>query len=480
MSSSRALKWYAVSDYLATSQSRSLISGRAAVSSRGEKSTRSVSTAAGIFRGSPSRGFPPCEDDHLPKRRPGLDSGPRRARGSGHRDSRPVVEDDSVDQDEPVDPTRTTHPRGGECAPPSPQGRDYRSRLVRPVGVLRHAHLPWRPPPDRRGGPRGQGWSTPVRLATTLRKAMVGLAPPLPPQTVCSTCLVGLLQMLAPGGTWVVGREAARGPSADDMGVVLVGSLTISATRFFFFAFRPSRVLLSAFSRPQSPHPPFFPIPKATVRADPSAVEHTRITDRSVLYHTKASIYSPYYRSTFVARPYVPVAHRPPGTSLWSAPPGTPIADLLAVATDPDQEAFPYGHSEQWLAASLADLFGDALIAQRVRSPFVTPTHARRLSRSVSGFVPAVWEAERAEVALVGSLAKFAADPALAAALVATASGPAGPRVLVGASRRDREWGVGLSMNDPGVEIPELWRGNNMLGVVLARVRDVLMAQPGR
>ncbi|GAB0491519.1 hypothetical protein MMPV_002773 [Pyropia vietnamensis] len=228
-----------------------------------------------------------------------------------------------------------------------------------------------------------------------------------------------------------------------------------------------------------SPNLPFFGIPQATVRAGPSAFEHTRITDRFVLYHTKASIYSSYYRSTFVARPYVPLDSRPPETSLWSAPPSTPIADLLAAATDPDGEAFSYAHSEQWLAASLADLFDDTLIAQRIRSPFVTPTHARRLARAVSAFVPAVWEAERAEVALVGSLAKFAAAPALAAALVATASGPAGPRVLVTASPRDREWGVGLSMDDPGVEIPELWQGNNLMGAVLARVRDVLIAQPG-
>ncbi|KAK1859636.1 hypothetical protein I4F81_002230 [Pyropia yezoensis] len=226
-----------------------------------------------------------------------------------------------------------------------------------------------------------------------------------------------------------------------------------------------------------SPGAPFILIPRATVREDPSAVEHTRITDRSVLYHTKASIYSSYYRSTFVSRPYVPLAQRP-STSVWAAPLDTPIADLLTVATDPRGETFSYAHSEQWLAASLADLFGDTLIARRIRAPYVTPTHSRRLTRSVRDFSPAVWEAERAEVALVGSLAKFAANPALAAALVGTASGPAGPRTLVGASPRDREWGVGLSMDDPGVEDPEAWRGNNVLGEVLVRVRDVLMAQP--
>ena len=207
-------------------------------------------------------------------------------------------------------------------------------------------------------------------------------------------------------------------------------------------------------------------------------IEHTRITDASVLYHTKASIYSPYYRSTFVAHPYVPIRARPSHLSAWAQPPTTPLKKLLWLATDSRAKAFPYDHMEQWLAASMADLADEAAIARRIRSPHVTPTSARRLGRAVTARADvAPWAAERVEVAFVGCLAKFAADPALAAALVATAAGPAGPRRLVGASPREREWGVGLSMDDPGVEDPATWQGDNLLGVVLERVREVLLAQ---
>ena len=175
-------------------------------------------------------------------------------------------------------------------------------------------------------------------------------------------------------------------------------------------------------------------------------IEHTRIADASVLYHTKASIYSPYYRSTFVAHPYVPIRARPSHLSAWAQPPTTPLKKLLWLATDSRAKAFPYDHMEQWLAASMADLADEAAIARRIRSPHVTPTSARRLGRAVTARADvAPWAAERVEVAFVGCLAKFAADPALAAALVATAAGPAHlarTRPRAGRHAR-RHWGRG-------------------------------------
>jgi len=231
-------------------------------------------------------------------------------------------------------------------------------------------------------------------------------------------------------------------------------------------------------SQPVGPPPTLLARTPVAGRNSRPTIEHTRITDTSVLYHTKASIYSPYFRSAFVARPYVPIRSRPSALSAWAQPPTTPTKNLLCLATDAGATAFRYEHVEQWLAASMADLADEAVIARRIRSPRVTPTSARRLGRAVAAVADgAPWVAERVEVAFVGCLAKFAADPALAAALVATAAGPAGPRRLVGASLREREWGVGLSMDDPGVEDPASWQGDNLLGVVLERVREVLLAQ---
>ena len=40
----------------------------------------------------------------------------------------------------------------------------------------------------------------------------------------------------------------------------------------------------------------------------------------------------------------------------------------------------------------------------------------------------------------------------------------------------DRIWGVGLSAEDPRIQDPATWRGQNLLGKVLTRLREDLLA----
>ena len=47
---------------------------------------------------------------------------------------------------------------------------------------------------------------------------------------------------------------------------------------------------------------------------------------------------------------------------------------------------------------------------------------------------------------------------------------------FVEASPRDRKWGIGLSVNNPGIDDPANWRGRNLLGKVITEVRDRLVA----
>jgi ribA/ribD-fused uncharacterized protein len=46
--------------------------------------------------------------------------------------------------------------------------------------------------------------------------------------------------------------------------------------------------------------------------------------------------------------------------------------------------------------------------------------------------------------------------------------------MLVEANPRDWVWGVGLAVDDPRVHRPDEWRGSNLLGRVLTKVREVL------
>ncbi|MEL7231218.1 MAG: NADAR domain-containing protein, partial [Pseudomonadota bacterium] len=44
----------------------------------------------------------------------------------------------------------------------------------------------------------------------------------------------------------------------------------------------------------------------------------------------------------------------------------------------------------------------------------------------------------------------------------------------VEASPVDRIWGIGLAADDPDLENPYLWKGQNLLGFALMEVRDML------
>lgn len=209
---------------------------------------------------------------------------------------------------------------------------------------------------------------------------------------------------------------------------------------------------------------------------------HTRVTERAVLFYSVASLFSNFHPAPFVARPYLPLAARPAGAGTAGrrptaeAPTSTPVAAILAAATDPSRPAVRFGHAEQYLMAAKAAVFADAAsLDALLHSPDMTPAAAKRAGRAVAGFDQAAWDAEKREVAFVTCLAKFAAAPERAAALLDTL--PASRR-LVEAAPRDRVWGVGLGIGNPDAEDPSRWRGQNLLGEALERVRAVLAAQP--
>ena len=124
--------------------------------------------------------------------------------------------------------------------------------------------------------------------------------------------------------------------------------------------------------------------------------------------------------------------------------------------------------AEQYMMWSKALLFGDEKIAKRILKS-KSSKEQKKLGREVKGFKQKLWKCNREKIVIQGNLLKFSQNPDLKAKLVST-----GEKVLVEASPSDSIWGIGLRPNDPNVQDPILWKGENLLGKCLMVVRGLI------
>jgi ribA/ribD-fused uncharacterized protein len=117
-----------------------------------------------------------------------------------------------------------------------------------------------------------------------------------------------------------------------------------------------------------------------------------------------------------------------------------------------------------------AILFGDAEIAEQILA-VADPRAHKALGRKVRGFDEHAWRKAREEIVLEGNRAKFTQNPALLEALLATRG-----TELVEASPMDRIWGIGMGSSNPNATDRTKWKGQNLLGRILTRLRDELLA----
>lgn len=128
-----------------------------------------------------------------------------------------------------------------------------------------------------------------------------------------------------------------------------------------------------------------------------------------------------------------------------------------------------FGCAEQYMMHGKAILFGDAEIAAEILEA-ASPGQHKALGRKVRGFDERTWKQHRERIVADGSRGKFTQNPALRQALLDTAG-----TELVEASPFDRIWGIGLAASDPRADDPARWRGQNLLGKILTRLRDELL-----
>ncbi len=130
--------------------------------------------------------------------------------------------------------------------------------------------------------------------------------------------------------------------------------------------------------------------------------------------------------------------------------------------------------AEQYMMYSKAMLFKDEAVAEQILVAG-SPPKMKALGRKVSGFDERTWREHREEIVYRGNMEKFSQNPDLHSLLMET-----GERQLVEASPFDRIWGIGMGANAKGVENPANWKGQNLLGKALMRVRETLRQEDAK
>ena len=134
-------------------------------------------------------------------------------------------------------------------------------------------------------------------------------------------------------------------------------------------------------------------------------------------------------------------------------------------------EGETFATAEHFMMVRKARLFGDEEAARQILRA-AGPQEAKSLGRGVRGFSEETWLAHREEIVFAGNLAKFGQDAAMRECLLET-----GDAVLVEASPRDTIWGIGLGKDNPSAVNSAKWRGLNLLGFALVKVRERLRSE---
>lgn len=151
---------------------------------------------------------------------------------------------------------------------------------------------------------------------------------------------------------------------------------------------------------------------------------------------------------------------------------GAPGAECLSQWYEApfELEGRRFATAEHAMMYGKARLFGDHGMAARILAA-AGPGEARKLGRTVRGFVESRWSEARMEIVTAANVLKFGQNAELKRYLLGT-----GDCILVEASPLDRIWGIGLDPWNPLATAPTHWQGTNLLGFALMTARDRLRA----
>lgn len=130
-----------------------------------------------------------------------------------------------------------------------------------------------------------------------------------------------------------------------------------------------------------------------------------------------------------------------------------------------------FWNSEQAFMWEKAICFSDFETAKEILKT-KNPREAKDLGRLVKNYDEKIWETKRFDAMFNVCLAKFSQNKPRLETLLST-----GNKTIVEASPYDKVWGVGIHWTDDEILDENNWKGQNLLGRVLMKVREQLSAK---
>ena len=130
-----------------------------------------------------------------------------------------------------------------------------------------------------------------------------------------------------------------------------------------------------------------------------------------------------------------------------------------------------YCSVEQFYMCKKAEEFNDTVAKNKIMAT-KNPGEINFLSKGIANFNQTQWKLVEDAIMKQGVNAKFDQNPHLQNLLLET-----GNTTLVEASPRDKNWGVGININDKRIFDPKNWQGANKLGKILMECRNRLGAR---
>lgn len=135
-----------------------------------------------------------------------------------------------------------------------------------------------------------------------------------------------------------------------------------------------------------------------------------------------------------------------------------------------DIDGVTYCCAEQYMMAHKALLFGDTESYKKIMATNNPYIH-QQIGREVMGYEQRIWDEFKEDIVYKGNYYKFTQNKDLYNKLIATA-----PLILVEASPFDTIWGIGMDENHREINDENKWKGKNLLGKTLTKLRKNLMA----